>query len=82
MLIALLGDWLLTLDHEILAHARAVLKQMVPALRNDHTTAAYLQNVDLMHVLGKGDRLGQPDRRPRLLVNIVERVRATSYHPL
>jgi len=51
-------------DHEILTRAWTVLKQIVPpfALWHDHAAVADLQNVDPMHVLRKGDILGQPDR--------------------
>src|SRR5258706_507551 len=62
--LALLGRRLRTFDHEIVARARTVQKQIVPplALRHDHPAAADLQNVDLMHALRKGDGLGEPDR--------------------
>ena len=60
---ALSGRRSLMFDHEILTRARAVLKQIVPsfALRHDHAAAADLQNVDPMHLLRKGDILGQTD---------------------
>ena len=69
------------LDQEILTGTRTALKQIVPplALRHDHTAAADLQNVDLMHVRRKSDRLGQTDRWLRLLVNTVELVMASSF---
>jgi hypothetical protein len=54
---------LLTLPHEIFTGAWTILEQIVPpfTMGDDDAAAADLQNVDLMHILRKGDGLGQPD---------------------
>src|SRR5262249_32705781 len=54
---------LFTFNHEILTDARSVLKQIIPsfALGHDHAAPADFQNVNLMHILRKGDSLRQAD---------------------
>lgn len=58
---ALFCRWLLALGQEVVADTRAVQEQIIPSFtqRNDHPAAADLQNIHLMHILGKGYGLGQ-----------------------
>ena len=57
--LARLGFSLFALGHEVCADPPAAQEQIVPslALGHDQAAAAYHQDVNLMDVVGKGDRL-------------------------
>jgi len=62
--------------HEIRTDAWAVLKEIVPppALGYDEAGESDLENIDLMHVIGKTTALGRRAAWLRLLIKTVERV--------